>query len=333
MNPVLESLPILVLYPHSRCNCRCLMCDIWKTDTTRELTAADLDRHAADIEKLGVEWVVLSGGEPLMHSDLTGLCRFFRERRIRITVLSTGLLLERYAEKLVAAVDDIIVSLDGPPDVHDRIRRVPGAFARLAAGVRAIHRARPEFPIAARCTVQRSNCRHLRETTCAAQSLGLSSISFLAADTTSTAFNHPDGWTEPEQNAVRLSRDDLAALGDEMEALISEWDGTGFVLESPAKLRQIVHRLSVPLGLAEPAAPSCNAPWVSAVVETDGTVRPCFFHPPIGKVGAQSLLEVLNGPHAVAFRENLDVATNPVCRQCVCSLKWSGSRPVAAANH
>lgn len=325
MNPVVKSLPILVLYPHSRCNCRCLMCDIWKTDTARELTVADLDRHAADIEKLGVEWVVLSGGEPLMHSDLTGLCRFFRQRQIRITVLSTGLLLERNAEKLAAAVDDIIVSLDGPPDVHDRIRRVPAAFARLAAGIRAIHRIQPGFPIAARCTVQKLNCRHLRATTCAAQSLGLRSISFLAADTTSTAFNHPDGWTEPEQNAVRLSGEDLESLTEEVEALISEWEESGFVLESPAKLRQIVRRLSVPLGLAEPAAPSCNAPWVSAVLETDGTVRPCFFHPPIGKVGAQSLSEVLNGPQAVAFRQNLDVASNPVCRQCVCSLKWSRS--------
>lgn len=325
MNPVLESLPILVLYPHNRCNCRCLMCDIWKTDTARELTVADLDRHRADIEKLGVEWVVLSGGEPLMHSDLTGLCRFFRQRHIRITVLSTGLLLERNVEKLLTAVDDVIISLDGPPDVHDLIRRVPGAFARLAAGVRAIHRMQPGFPIAARCTVQKLNCRHLRATACAAQSLGLRSVSFLAADTTSTAFNHPDGWTEAERNAVRLSREDAPALADEMEALVSEWDGTGFVLETPAKLRQIVRRLSVPLGLAEPAAPSCNAPWVSTVIETDGTVRPCFFHRPIGKVGAQSLSEVLNGPQAVAFRQNLDVATNPVCRRCVCSINWSRS--------
>jgi MoaA/NifB/PqqE/SkfB family radical SAM enzyme len=268
---------------------------------------------------------VLSGGEPLMHSDVAGVCRFFRERQIRITVLSTGLLLERYAEKLAATVDDIIVSLDGPPDVHDQIRRVPGAFARLAAGVRAIHGIRPEFPVAARCTVQRLNCRHLRAATCAAQSLGLRSISFLAADTASTAFNHPNGWAEPEQNAVRLSREDLAALAEEMEALISEWRGTGFVLESPAKLRRIVSHLSVPLGLAEAAAPSCNAPWVSAVIETDGTVRPCFFHPPIGKIGTQSLFDVLNGPQAVSFRQNLDVATNPVCRQCVCSLNWSRS--------
>jgi hypothetical protein len=61
---------------------------------------------------------------------------------------------------------------------------------------------------------------------------------------------------------------------------------------------------------------------VSAVVDADLTVRPCFFHPPIGSLANNSLLGVLNGPAAVDFRRNLDVAANPVCRRCVCSLNW-----------
>jgi radical SAM protein with 4Fe4S-binding SPASM domain len=68
-------------------------------------------------------------------------------------------------------------------------------------------------------------------------------------------------------------------------------------------------------------APRCNAPWVSAAVEADGTVRPCFFHPPIGKVDQRTTLgDVLNSEEAVRFRGSLDVASNPICRRCVCSL-------------
>ena len=67
------NLPILILYPHSRCNCRCVMCDIWKTTASQELK-----RHAADIESMGVRWVIFSGGEPLMHSGLFGLCAMLR---------------------------------------------------------------------------------------------------------------------------------------------------------------------------------------------------------------------------------------------------------------
>src|ERR1700735_3244233 len=101
MNARLDSLPILVLSPHSRCNCRCVMCDIWKTEDARELSAEELERHAEDLDQLRVRWVVFTGGEPLMHSDFFRLCRILRERNIRVTVLSTGLLLKRYAREIV----------------------------------------------------------------------------------------------------------------------------------------------------------------------------------------------------------------------------------------
>jgi MoaA/NifB/PqqE/SkfB family radical SAM enzyme len=189
MNPILDSLPVLILYPHSRCNCRCVMCDIWKTDSTLEISAAELERHAEGIARLRVEWVVFSGGEPLMHSDLFRLCQFLQERNIRTTLLSTGLLIERNADQIVDCVDNVIVSLDGPPETHDAIRRVPGAFNLLAAGVAALHQRNPDFAVSARSTVQSGNGMLLRATVATARNLGLKSISFLAADVSSEAFN------------------------------------------------------------------------------------------------------------------------------------------------
>src|SRR5262245_26565450 len=309
-------LPILVLYPHSRCNCRCVMCDIWKTTDTQEITVEDLDRHAADIESLGVQWVVFSGGEPLMHSDLFRLCARLRTLGIRLTILSSGLLLEKYAGSIVEHVDEVIASLDGPPDVHDRIRRVPGAFERMGRGVSALHQIHADFPIAARCTVQKLNHTSLVATAEAARAMGLRSISFLAADMTSTAFNRLEIWPADRQAEVSLNAIEIAALELELEALPVD----GFVRESPEKLRRIAHHFRAHLGMIEPAAPKCNAPWVSAVIESDGTVRPCFFHQPIGSIANDSLATVLNGPRARDFRNSLDVAQNPICRRCVCSL-------------
>src|SRR3954454_13752188 len=101
MNAVLDRLPILVIEPHSRCNCRCVMCDIWKRTDAQEITEAELARHLEDIVRLGVEWVVFTGGEPLMHSDLFRLARMLRAHGIRITILSTGLLLERDAARIL----------------------------------------------------------------------------------------------------------------------------------------------------------------------------------------------------------------------------------------
>ncbi|HEV3199746.1 MAG TPA: radical SAM protein [Bryobacteraceae bacterium] len=317
MNERLERLPILVLQPHNRCNCRCVMCDIWKLTDVQEITAAELERHLADMERLRVEWVVFTGGEPLMHSDLFRLAALLGASGIRTTILSTGLLLERHAARIVESTDEVIVSLDGPAAIHDAIRRVPGAFDRLAEGIRAIHRLSPEYPIGARSTVQACNATQLRDTVAAARALGLRSISFLAADLSSTAFNRTLVWPEERQATVAP---ELAGLEREMESLIDEYPADGFILESPAKLRRIVAHFRAHYGLEPHVAPRCNAPWVSAVVETNGDVRPCFFHPPIGNTAGATLDEVLNGPEALAFRDELKVAENPTCQKCVCSL-------------
>jgi len=62
------------------------------------------------------------------------------------------------------------------------------------------------------------------------------------------------------------------------------------------------------------------------VLEADGDVRPCFFHPAIGNIRRAPLDEILGGSLR-AFRGSLDVQTNAVCTQCVCSIKagWRGA--------
>lgn len=322
MNSVLQSLPVVVLMPHSRCNCRCVMCDIWKDTKSSSLSLFDLTRLLDDFKRLSVQWVVLSGGEPLMHPHLFEFCSKVRECGIRITLLSTGLLLERYAAQIIDVIDDVIVSLDGPPAVHDRIRRVSGAFTALTRGVRKIQSLRPTFPIAARTTVQRENFCVLNHTAGIAKALGFRSISFLATDISSTAFNRPFGWSGERQSDVALTAADVCRLESEIETLASEWAGSGFLAENAEKLRRIALHFRAHLGLEQPIAPSCNAPWVSAVIEADGGIRPCFFHRQVGRLDNASLLKVLNGPEAVQFRAQLDVSSNPICRRCVCSLNW-----------
>lgn len=323
-------LPILILSPHNRCNCRCLMCDIWKLKEPVEISAADVAGFLPGWRRLGVERVVLTGGEALMHSHLWELCALLRAEAIGITLLSSGLLLARDAAKVVEYVDDLVVSLDGPRETHDLVRNVPRAYARLAEGIGAVRGAGRPIAVSARCTVQRQNFRRLRETVGAAHELGLDRISFLASDVTSEAFNRPEGIAASATRETALAREDLPLLAAELETLFAERAGdfeSGFIAESPEKLsRRLLSYFSALLGEGDFAPNECNAPWVSSVIEADGTVRPCFFHAPIGNVKESgSLEEVLSSPRAVAFRRSLDVATNPVCVRCVCTLNLRGA--------
>jgi Fe-coproporphyrin III synthase len=319
----IHALPVLVLLPHSRCNCRCVMCDIWRIRQVREILPSDLENHRDSFRALRIRWVVLSGGEPLLHSDLGALGRFFHEEGIRVTLLTAGLVLERHARVVAENVDDIIVSLDGPPEVHDSIRGVPRAYERLARGIGAVRGIRPDIPISARCTVQRGNHLHLQATLLAARKLALSSISFLAADMTSSSFNRPDGWTPAQQSTVALDAVQVEELSREINSLLLNHAHAfecRFVVEDAEKLRRIENHFRAHLGQIEEVAPRCNAPWVSAVIESDGSVRPCFFHPPFGTIREGRLDSILNSRKAQAFRAGLDVTTNPVCQRCTCSL-------------
>jgi radical SAM protein with 4Fe4S-binding SPASM domain len=67
---------------------------------------------------------------------------------------------------------------------------------------------------------------------------------------------------------------------------------------------------------------------VSTVVEADGTVRPCFFHPPLGNINEKPLEAILNSNEAIQFRKQLDVSSDPICQRCVCSLNMSPTAKV-----
>ena len=321
----ITSLPVLVLNVHSRCNCRCVMCDIWKTTESRELSAPDLEGQLGSIRKLGVHWVVLTGGEPLLHSHLGRLVAILREENIRITLLTTGLLLKRHAPMVASNFSDVIISLDGPSEIHDRIRRVPNAFASLQEGIAALRAHSPLIEIGLRMTVQRANHAHLRAAVEEAKNLNVNWISFLAADLTSTAFNRETPWPVDHQSEIGLTYEQTNELEREIDLLIRDYEEditSGFIREDTRKLRRLITHFRAALGLERPVSPVCNAPWVSAVVETDGNVRPCFFHRSVGNLNHGTLMEVVNGDAALQFRSELDIDANPTCQNCVCSLNF-----------
>lgn len=319
-----KELPLLILMPHSRCNCRCIMCDIWKDNgNRRELSLEQVSSWQTAFKKLRVRRVMLTGGEPLLHGDVDGLLRLLHECGLNITLLSAGSLLCRHAHTIVHCCGDVVVSLDGSSAVHDAIRRVPGAFAALADGVNALRRLDASFRITGRCTIQRGNFRDWLNIVQSARAIGLDSISFQAADVTTTAFNHPQGWTPDQNEAVAVPRSELPELRDAVETIIRSCAAeirSGFIHESPAKLRRIANHFAALCGERAPVAPRCSAPWVSTVIEADGTVRPCFFHRSVGNIHDSSLTDIVNSEAMVRFRQELSVEDDPICRRCVCAL-------------
>ena len=169
--------------------------------------------------------------------------------------------------------------------------------------------------------MQRENFRHLGRLIEHAQRLRLDGISFLPADVSSTgAFGRDEA---PNPIALALDRDEVRDLEATIErTIVTQRDAfeSGFVAESPAKLRRLPRYYRAMAGDGPFPAVDCNAPWVSIVVEANGSVRPCFFHERIGNVRDTPLAAIVMH-NLRAFRDTLSVAHNPVCERCVCSLK------------
>ena len=320
----ITALPIVILMPHSACNCRCVMCDIWKDNQNlKQLTEEDIQDLLITFRRFETRQVLMSGGEALLHPNFFRFCEILRNESIKVSLLSTGLTLKKYAQQLAENVYEVIVSLDGDESTHDTIRNIPGAYNKLKEGVKALKSLRPGFRVTGRCVIHRLNFQKWPAIIDAAKEIGLDQISFLPADVSSHAFNREVLWSDAKQHEILLTRDDLPELRNILDRLTIVYKKDferKFIAESEEKIRKIYHYYSAFYGWNDFPYKKCNAPWVSAVVEADGTVRPCFFHPAFGNIHDQPLENILNSENAIGFRRSLDMDTNDICKKCVCYL-------------
>ncbi len=313
-------LPLVVFYPTSRCNSRCISCDWWKQTGDGDLTIDEIDRLAGSLPALGTRLVVFSGGEPLLRPEVFDAAAMFRARGMTLHLLTSGVLLERFADRVAAAFSQVCVSLDATTDeLYERVRGV-AALNAVGRGVARLRRLAPTVRVTGRSTLHRANFRELPRLIDKARSLRLDGISFLPADVSSAAFGRD---RPPDPAPLALDRGEIAefeAIVDRTIAAYADAFDAGFVAESPGKLRRLPKYYAALAGEAAFPEPNCNAPWVSVVVEANGAVRPCFFHEPVGNVRETPLGSIV-ARNLRAFRHGLDVESNPVCRRCVCGLR------------
>lgn len=323
---IISALPIVILMPHSACNCRCVMCDIWKDNKNlKQLTEADVTGLLGALKKFGTQEVLMSGGEALLNTNFFKLCHIFRQNGINVTLLTTGLTIKKHALQILELVNNVIVSIDGDEPLHDAIRNIPNAFSKLKEGVEYIKSIDPNYRITARTVIHRLNFRNWEAVVNEARLMGIDQVSFLPADVSSHAFNRQMAWEEPKQHEILIPEHELPELQEIITRIINSPANftNKFIAESKGKIQDIYNYYAAFYGLNPFPFKKCNAPWVSTVIEADGSVRPCFFHDVIGNIRNSALDVILNNDKAVNFRRTLDIGKNDACVKCVCSLNLS----------
>jgi Fe-coproporphyrin III synthase len=311
-------LPLVTLYVTERCNSRCVTCDHWRHGRT-DASLASITGLLPSLESLGTRMVALSGGEPLLHPEWVQIAQLLKSRGLELWLLTSGLSLAKHARRAGALFDYITVSLDGTDsETYAAIRGVD-AFDKVLEGIRSV--ANYGVAPSIRVTLQRANYRQLPIFVDLARTIGARQVSFLAVD---VANPHAFGRVDDFSSDLALQAEDLPVfegLVRHMEAEYAESFRSGFIAESPSKLRRILQYFSALCGRGAFPSVRCNAPDFSAVIGANGRVQPCFFIPGPSHASAwEDFPAALDGDRMVALRDEIRAAKRPECRTCVCSM-------------
>ena len=108
-----------------RCNYRCAYCKIWQ-QKKEQMSTEQVLKLIDELARMGTQRIGITQDEPLLHKDIGKIIDFCKERGIFVTLGTNGSLLEEKIDEL-KNIDVIILSFDGPAEVHDR-HRIPGAY-------------------------------------------------------------------------------------------------------------------------------------------------------------------------------------------------------------
>ena len=134
-----------------RCNARCGICPYWniKAQTDDELRPNEYHALARKIRELGVCFVSLGGGEPLLRNDLEEIVAALKSSGLWVSVTTNGSLLTmpRMRRLRDSGLDQLLISLDFiRSGMHDRQRGIRGLFERNLTALRAMKHELSESP-------------------------------------------------------------------------------------------------------------------------------------------------------------------------------------------
>lgn len=141
-----------------RCNYSCQGCYSRGRPTEDELTTGELDNLFTEAEELGVPVMVVTGGEPLLRSDLLELTA--RHRRLLFVMISNGFLVTPEIARCITRSSNLIplISIEGFNSDTDGRRRA-GAHDSAVNAMKCLHEAGACFGFAAMNTAV--NTSHL----------------------------------------------------------------------------------------------------------------------------------------------------------------------------
>lgn len=168
--------PTVLQFPiNDKCDSKCQMCNIWENKESNDINPLMLKKGLSSDLFSNVKSVGINGGEPTLRDDmvdlvdsmLTSLPRLeqlslitngYKTQRVVDRIESVGQLAQKYGVKV-----DVMVSLDGYAEVHDKVRRRTDFFSRATQTLLALKNSQYVDSVRVGCTVIQENVNYLQD--------------------------------------------------------------------------------------------------------------------------------------------------------------------------
>lgn len=300
-------LEVLYIELTGKCNFQCVHCGN-EPHCRSHLDTGLIERVMKEFDALGGKKLILTGGEPLLHPGLENILELASSHGYRTKLSTNGSLLSNPRYSFVLDHDiDYRLSLDGTPEVHNKIRGRPGAYDSLVAALRLL--SARERQIVLRTTVMKVN-QHV---------IGgmLSGLDRLTAEEDVSVYSvniWPVRGIGKADRSLMLSAQEYEAFLRRLNAETSSLRpsfriivGPTFGLESefsggPLQSNDIY---------------TCDILNRSLHIGSDGSVYPCsFVRHSLGNIADLSLGDILSSKQAVDFRSVFLDKENHDCGGC-----------------
>jgi radical SAM protein with 4Fe4S-binding SPASM domain len=325
------------------CNLRCKMCAQWgergynfarpSSDIKQTLPLETYKKMIDDIKHLKPA-VCIWGGEPFLYAPLMELMEYIKRNKLVLELVTNGVRLEENAEKIVdLGIEGLMVSVDGPRDIHDEVRGVKGTFDKLMGGIRRVNEFKKKknrsYPnIVFFSTFCKENGGVIDKITEVGEEMGIDMMVMF-----------PSWFTTEDigKKHVEIMEKELGCTPLTWKGYVNSFSEEQIAVFSSAVKRIRSQKLSFPVMwlpnledheieqyYREPHQTfnfkRCTAPWSMTEIMPNGDVVPCrdYSDYVVGNITEKSIIEIFNDDGYRKFRGLLkkNGGLIPICARC-----------------
>jgi MoaA/NifB/PqqE/SkfB family radical SAM enzyme len=276
----------LIFILTNECNCRCIMCDYWKSKVHPSLNSNDLMLFWQKNIKYKPFFLTLSGGEPLLYKDFMKLTKFFNNKVENLVLSTNGILLESFANEIISYFNKIIVSFDGSKAETLKAIRGLDIFDTVLNACHKIRHLSKEPRIIMKFVIQRRNFREISDFINLAYESGVSGVAFAVPDFTSNAFNFSYERVHEKKQKCMLNKTESHEFENVVREVYTNHKhiiDSGFVTEG--NLFKFIHYFYYHSGVETELRPqTCKVKGNRLIVNYNGDIKTCFFWDPITNI-------------------------------------------------